>query len=130
MPLTDTTVRNAKPRKKLVKLFDGGGLYLLIQPHGTKLWRMDYRIVGKQKTLAFGIYPTISLAEARHRRDVDERKYAQCCLASTWLRVGCDERARIPRDGSGKGHSVATWELIGVALSRRKQGFESPRERQ
>ena len=49
MPLTDTAIRNAKPRKKLVKLSDGGGLYLLIQPHGTKLWRMGYRFGGKQK---------------------------------------------------------------------------------
>ena len=65
MPLTDTAIRNAKPSRKVVKLSDGGGLYILIQPHGTKLWRMGYRIGGKQKTLAFGIYPTVSLAEAR-----------------------------------------------------------------
>jgi integrase len=69
MPLSDTAIRAAKPRKKLVKLSDGGGLYLLIQPHGTKLWRMGYRIGGKQKTLAFGIYPTVSLAQARAKRD-------------------------------------------------------------
>ena len=73
MPLSDTAIRAAKPPKKLVKLSDGGGLYLLIQPHGTKLWRMDYRINGKQKTLAFGIYPTVSLAEARDRRDAAKK---------------------------------------------------------
>jgi integrase len=73
MPLSDTAIRAAKPRKKLVKLSDGGGLYLLIQPHGTKLWRMGYRINGKQKTLAFGIYPTVSLAEARDRRDAAKK---------------------------------------------------------
>ena len=55
MPLTDTAIRNAKSSRKFVKLSDGGGLYLLIQPHGTKLWRMGYRIGGKQKTLAFGV---------------------------------------------------------------------------
>ena len=69
MPLTDTAVRNAKPGSKPVKLSDGGGLHLLIQPHGTKLWRMAYRHAGKQKTLALGIYPTVSLADARSRRD-------------------------------------------------------------
>jgi Arm DNA-binding domain len=73
MPLSDTAIRAATPRKKLVKLSDGGGLYLLIQPHGTKLWRMGYRINGKQKTLAFGIYPTVSLAEARDRRDAAKK---------------------------------------------------------
>ena len=69
MPLTDTAIRNAKPGGKLVKLSDGGGLYLMIQPHGTKLWRLAYRFSGKQKLLAFGIYPTVTLAEARARRD-------------------------------------------------------------
>ena len=69
MPLTDTAIRNAKPGKTLVKLSDGGGLYLLIQPNGSKLWRLGYRFNGKQKTLAFGIYPTVSLAEARAQRD-------------------------------------------------------------
>jgi integrase len=70
MPLTDTAIRNAKAGEKPVKLSDGGGLHLLIQPHGTKLWRMAYRHGGKQKLLAFGIYPTVSLVEARARRDV------------------------------------------------------------
>jgi integrase len=69
MPLTDTAIRNAKPGKKPIKLSDGGGLHLLIQPHGAKLWRMGYRIGGKQKTLALGIYPAVTLAQARAQRD-------------------------------------------------------------
>ena len=73
MPLTDTAIRNAKPGKKLIKLSDGGGLHLLIQPHGTKLWRMGYRINGKQKTLAFGVYPTVTLAQARVQRDAAKK---------------------------------------------------------
>jgi hypothetical protein len=73
MPLTDTAIRNKKSRRKPVKLFDGGGLFLLIQPHGTKLWRQAYRINGKQKTLAFGIYPTVSLADARAKRDAAKK---------------------------------------------------------
>ncbi len=90
MPLTDTAIRNAKPRRKLVKLFDGGGLYLLIQPYGTKLWRQAYRINGKQKTLAFGIYPTVSLADARGKRDAakkileDEEAERECDEGRKW----------------------------------------------
>jgi hypothetical protein len=73
MALTDIAIRNAKPRRKVVKLSDGGGLYLLIQPHGTKLWRLAYRFNGKQKLLALGIYPTVSLAVARSRRDAAKK---------------------------------------------------------
>jgi integrase len=73
MPLTDIAIRNAKPSRKVVKLSDGGGLYLLIQPHGTKLWRLAYRFGSKQKLLAFGIYPTVSLADARARRDAAKK---------------------------------------------------------
>ena len=69
MPLTDTAIRNAKPGRKPFKLSDGGGLFLLIEPRGSKLWRMAYRHAGKQKTLAFGIYPIVDLADARSRRD-------------------------------------------------------------
>ena len=56
MPLTDTAVRAVKPGSRAVKLTDGGGLYLLIQPTGSKLWRLAYRFGGKQKTLALGAY--------------------------------------------------------------------------
>ena len=73
MPLTDAVIRNAKPGKKLIKLSDGGGLHLLIQPHGAKLWRMGYRIGRKQKTLAFGVYPTVTLAQARAQRDAAKK---------------------------------------------------------
>lgn len=69
MPLTDTAIRNAKPADKPVRLFDGGGLYLEISPTGGKLWRMKYRFGGKEKRLAFGVYPDLTLAEARERRE-------------------------------------------------------------
>ncbi len=68
-PLTDIQVNKAKPKDKNYKLTDGGGLYLLISPTGGKLWRMDYRHADKRKTLAFGPYPDVSLANARKRRD-------------------------------------------------------------
>ena len=69
MPLTDTTCRNARSAKKPLKISDGGGLFLLIQPTGSKLWRMAYRFQHKQKTLAFGAYPAVSLKDARAKRD-------------------------------------------------------------
>jgi len=75
--LTDAHVRNAKPRTRPIKLSDAGGLHLLIQPHGSKLWRMAYRFVGKQRTLALGIYPTVGLQEARAQRDAAKRLLAK-----------------------------------------------------
>ena len=68
MPLTDTYCRHAKRRESPYKLTDGGGMYLFVQPNGSKLWRMAYRYGGKQKTLAFGAYPYVSLADARRKR--------------------------------------------------------------
>lgn len=73
MPLTDTQVRQSKPIDRQVKLSDGLGMYLLIKPTGGKLWRLKYRIDGKEKVLALGVYPEISLKDARARRH-DARK--------------------------------------------------------
>ena len=69
MPLTDVAIRNAKPREKPYKIGDTLGLFLLVQPSRGKLWRVKYRIDGKEKKLAIGIYPQVGLAEARRRRD-------------------------------------------------------------
>lgn len=70
MSLTDTTIRNAKPGKKPIKLSDGGGLQLWVMPTGSKLWNLAYRDLNrKQRKLSFGAYPTVSLADARKRRD-------------------------------------------------------------
>ena len=63
--LSATAVRQAKGQAKPSKLPDGGGLYLLVQPSGSKYWRYDYRFAGKRKTLALGVYPDTSLADAR-----------------------------------------------------------------
>lgn len=76
MPLTDTAVRNTKPTEKAVKLFDEKGLFLLVQPGGAKLWRFKYRYGGKEKLLALGRYPEISLKQARERRDDARRNIA------------------------------------------------------
>ena len=69
MPLTDTQIRNAKPTAKAFKLSDGGGMYLIVIPANARYWRMDYRFAGRRRTLAIGVYPTVSLATARARRD-------------------------------------------------------------
>lgn len=69
MALTDLAIRSAKPKNSIQKISDGEGLQLWVQPNGSKLWRMAYRYAGKQKTLAFGTYPEVSLADARKKRD-------------------------------------------------------------
>ena len=65
MPLTEITIRQAKPTERPRKLFDGGGLYLLITPQGCKYWRYRYRFAGKDRTLGLGIYGEVSLKQAR-----------------------------------------------------------------
>jgi hypothetical protein len=67
--LTDTKVRNEKPREKPFKLADSGGLHLYVTPAGGKLWRFKYTFDGKEKLLSIGPYPALSLADARKARD-------------------------------------------------------------
>ncbi len=69
-PLTATQVSNAKPKAKMYKLFDGGGLFLQVTPSGGKNWKMKYRKNdGKESLLSFGAYPALSLEQARNMRD-------------------------------------------------------------
>ncbi len=71
--LTDSRCRNVKGNGKIQKLSDGGGLYLPVTADGKKYWRLSYRFGGKQKTLALGVYPMVSLAEARQLKDDNKR---------------------------------------------------------
>jgi len=98
-PLSDTTVRRAKATEKLCKLFDGGGLFLLVKPNGSRLWRMKYRFAGKEKLLAFGPYPEVSLKSARDQRD-DARRL---------LRAGADPGAKREAERVA---SAATFEAV------------------
>jgi integrase len=66
--LTDTACKNAKPQAKIYSLTDGDGMFLEIHPHGGRYWRIKYRFAGKQKRLALGVYPEVSLSEARDKR--------------------------------------------------------------
>lgn len=68
MPLNDVKIKNAKPQAKPYKLTDGEGMFLFVQPSGGRYWRLKYRFAGKEKLLALGVYPEVSLAEARERR--------------------------------------------------------------
>ena len=73
MALTDTSIRREKPQDEPYKVFDENGMYLQVSPTGSKRWRLKYRFTGKEKTLALGVYPERSLAEARVKRN-DARK--------------------------------------------------------
>jgi integrase len=105
VPLTDTKVKNAKPRPKEYKLYDGGGLYLLVSPKGGKYWRMKYRLGGKDKApLTFGIYPDVSLADARGKREAARRQIANTIDPSAILKA---QRAAKVAEAEGSFEAVA-----------------------
>jgi integrase len=107
MPLTDTTVRGAKAGHKPRKISDGGGLFLLVQPGGGKLWRLAYRLGGKQRTQALGVYPEVSLAQARSGRDKAKKLLAQ----------GIDPSAQRKRDKQIAAASAAnTFKVVATEL--------------
>lgn len=83
MKLTDLSCRNAKPEAKAYKMADGGGLYLEISPKGGKYWRLKYRFAGKEKRLALGVYPQVSLLEAREARELAKKQLTQHIDPST-----------------------------------------------
>ena len=85
MPLTDTALRNVKPGLKPRKLFDGGGLFVILNPSGSRWWRIKYRFGGKEKLLSLGVYPDVSLKEARQRRD-ECRQTLASGLNSPWCK--------------------------------------------
>ena len=76
MPLSDTTIRNAKPGPKPIKMADGGGLYVLLNPKGSRWWRFDYRFGGRRKTLSMGTYPDTGLKDARAKRETARKLLA------------------------------------------------------
>jgi integrase len=77
MPLSDTAIRNAKPGVKPAKLFDERGLFLLVTPAGGKWWRFRFAFGGKEKLLSLGVYPDVSLKDARSRRDAARKLLAE-----------------------------------------------------
>lgn len=115
MALSDTAIKNAKPGSKDYKLADTGGLYLLITAAGGKLWRLKFRVDGKERKLSIGRYPDISLSEARKRRDAareqialgndpareKQRKkiQAQLSVDNTFTAISAEYCAKRKRDG-------------------------------
>jgi len=75
--LSDAKIRNAKPKAKPYKLYDGGGLFLLVHRNGSRYWRLKYRIGGKEKLFAIGVYPEVTLSEARTKALDARREVAQ-----------------------------------------------------
>jgi integrase len=104
MPLTDTAIRQAKPATKARKLFDGAGLFLQVSPQGGKWWRLKYRFAGKAKLISLGIYPEVSLKQARDRRDEARKLLAEGIDPSGERKA---QKAKLLRDESGTFEAVA-----------------------
>ena len=96
-----TTVTSARPREREYKLTDGAGLYLLVKPNGRKLWRLNYAYLGKQRTLSFGAWPDVGLADARERRD-EARKLIAAGLDPSHEAKLADARAMLSEENSFK----------------------------
>lgn len=94
MALTDIKVRSAKPQEKEYTLVDGDGMFLLIHPNGSKYWRFRFRFGGKQHLMAFGVYPEISLADARQKREEARRLVAAGIDPSEHKRAVKEELAK------------------------------------
>ena len=123
MALSDVVIRNAKPGAKAIKMADGAGMFLLVTPAGGKLWRLKYRIDGREKLLAIGAYPEIGLSDARKRREEARALIAQgkdpsrekqrdkvrsrIQAADTFTAIANEYCAKRRRDGE-KGWSPAT----------------------
>lgn len=102
LPLTDAAVRNAKPKEKAFKLSDGGGLYLEVLPSGGKSWRMKYRFGGQEKRLVFGLWPDVSLKQARQYRED-----ARALVAG-----GVDPSEKRKQDKAEAEKAIATFEVV------------------
>ena len=85
MSLTVLQVKNSKAKNKDIKLSDGGGLFLHIKPNGSKYWRLAYRFQNKQKTLSLGVYPEVSLVEAR-MKTLEAKKLLKDCIDPSAIR--------------------------------------------
>lgn len=104
MPLTDRAAASAKPKEKDYKLSDEKGLYLLVKKSGSKYWRLKYRILGKEKMLALGVYPEVSLKQARNERN-DARK-----LIAQHIDPSAEKKAR---KASLQSEAINTFEALG-----------------
>ncbi len=111
VPLTESRIRQIEPSDKPVKLADGGGMYLLLRPDGSRYWRLDYRFDGKRKTLALGVYPEVDLAEARRRRSA-----AKSLLAAGQDPAAVRKAGRLGRLVAGGDERAYALALIGEGV--------------
>ena len=115
MPLSDIQVRNLKPRDKAYKVSDFEGLFVLVKANGSKLWQFKYRIYGKERLLSIGVYPDVSLAQARKAKEAARAKVAEGVDPSEAKQT----EKRIKREEAGQ-----TFAKIGRAFleKQRKEG--------
>ena len=129
--LSDAKCRSVQPGTKLQKLTDGGGLQLWVQPSGARLWRLAYRFDGKQKLLALGVYPTITLAKARQAREdakrlladgldpalEKKRRLREGKQAATFRTIAEEYVAKLKREGRVSATIAKAEWLLGFAYS-------------
>ena len=128
--LTDIAIRSAKPGDKPIRMFGGGGLYLEVSPSGGKWWRLKYRIDGKEKRVSLGVYPDVTLKDARERRDEARKLLAKGTDPSDnrkAIKSARVDRAYHDRRADGK-RSARRAECRGNAVGRatlwkKRQGF-------
>ena len=111
VPLTESRIRQAAPAAKPIKLADGGGMYLLLRPDGSRYWRMDYRFDGKRKTLALGVYPEVGLDEARRRRSA-----AKTLLAARQDPAAVKRAGKLGNQAASRGEQAYALKLIGEGV--------------
>ena len=132
MPLSDAQLRSLKPATRPSKLSDGGGLHVLVTPQGSKLWRIAYRFAGKQKLLALGAYPAVTLGDARmHREDAKrllakgldpsaelkrEKREKSAALTSTFEMIAAEFLTKTEREGKADATLTKKRWLLGIAL--------------
>jgi len=108
MPLTDTAIKKAKSEAKDYKMADGGSMYLLVKATGSKCWRLKYRIGGKEKLMAFGMYPDVSLADARGRREQARKLLANGVDPSAIKQKAKQEKVKILQIAENSFRNLAT----------------------
>jgi len=135
-PLSDIQIKSAKAKEKEYKLMDGFGLFLLVTPTNGKLWRFDYRLNNKRKTIAFGAYPAVSLADARQRREDAKKLLAngvdpgemKKVLKATDKEIAANTFEAIARQWHLKFSSAGKWSPLHAAdiLHRLEKDIFSP----
>ena len=95
MALTDLKIKKAKAKDRPYKIYDSLGLFVLVKPNGSKLWRQKYQLDGKERTIAHGSYPAVSLRDARNRRDEIRGQLTVICHLQVFLGNEEESRSRL-----------------------------------